>query len=71
MSKLYEVIFDQRKMWVKKKRNKGVSWGELRYACKKDDVGLNGFLKAKKEDDDWPEELDADLWKNSYYCFKS
>jgi hypothetical protein len=34
MSKLYDVIFDQCKTWVKKKRNKGVSWEELKYACK-------------------------------------
>lgn len=63
MSKLYDVIFDQCKTWVKKKRNKGVSWEELRYACKNNEAGLNDFLEAKKEDDDWPEELDADLWK--------
>lgn len=29
MSKLYDVIFDQCKTWVKKKRSKGVSWEEL------------------------------------------
>ena len=63
MSKLYDVIFDQCKTWVKKKRNKGVSWEELKYACKNNEKGLNDFLEARKEDDDWPEELDAILWK--------
>lgn len=56
MSKLYDVIFDQCKTWVKKKRNKGVSWEELKYACKNNEKGLNDFLEARKEDDDWPEE---------------
>lgn len=63
MSKLYDVIFDQCKTWVKKKRSKGVSWEELKYACKNNEEGLNDFLEARKEDDDWPEELDTILWK--------
>ena len=49
---------------MKKKRSKGVSWEELKYACKNNEEGLNDFLEARKEDDDWPEELDTILGKN-------
>ena len=63
MSVLYGVEYDQCKVWVKKKRTKGVSWEELRYACKADEQGLTQFLNQRKEDDDWPEELSSDLWE--------
>ena len=62
MGELYEFEFDQCKDWAKRKRNKNVSWDEIMYACKGDSDGLNRFLESRKEEDDWPEELNEEVW---------
>lgn len=62
MSILTATEFDDCRSWIKRKRNKNVSWDMLKLACKTDIKGLKKFLKNKIEEDDWPEQLDSVLW---------
>lgn len=60
---VFSTELDDCRRWIKKKREKNISWEELKLACKKDENGLSSFLKMRKEEDEWPEELDNNLWK--------
>ncbi len=57
--------FDSPRQWLKKKRDKGLSWDEL--ATHPVAIPLSDFLKQRIEEDDWPEineTMWADLVKN-------
>ena len=57
--------FDSPRQWLKKKRDKGVSWDEL--ASHPVTIPLSDFLKQRIEEDDWPEITESmwvDLVKN-------
>ena len=46
--------YDDCRAWIQKKNSKGISWENIRLACKSDLESLDKFLKIKQEDDDWP-----------------
>lgn len=51
------------KKWIEVKREKGKEWEEILYACKKNEEQLADFLRVRIDEDDWPEEMNCDLWK--------
>ena len=55
-------IYSEYRNWMMKRRNKGISWEELEYACKKDKNGLQAFLQAQRDLNDW--NIDLEDWKN-------
>ena len=46
--------YDDCRAWIQKKNSKGISWENIRLACKSDLESLDKFLKIEQEDDDWP-----------------
>ena len=48
---------------IKRKRNNGNTWESIYLAGKNSEQELKQFLKAQIEDNDWPEEVNVDLWK--------
>ena len=63
MSLLTDVKYDACRTWIKRKRNKGNTWESISFAGKESEQELKQFLKTRIEDDDWPEEVNVDLWK--------
>lgn len=63
MSFFYDTKYDYCKTWIKKKRDKGFTWDDLKLACKSNDKDLECFLNSHIDDDDWPEDLTASSWK--------
>lgn len=61
MGKYDSPIYDDARCWIQRKREKDVSWEEIRLACKDDVLRLASFLKSRCEEDDWPE-LSVDEW---------
>lgn len=57
------VEYDRCRAWIKMKRNLHNSWDDIRLACKSDEQGLKGFLENRKDEDNWPSELNTDIWK--------
>ena len=62
MSKYDNPCFDDCRKWIQRKWEKGVSWQELRLACKHSEEELCAFLSSRTVEDDWPE-MSADDWK--------
>ena len=63
--------FEPCKRWVKGKREREKTWDEIYFACKKDDEQLAEFLRVRIEEDDWPEEMNCDLWKALVFGMKN
>lgn len=51
--------FDSPRQWMKKKRNRGMSWDEI--ATHPVSIPLSEFLETRVEDDEWPE-MDEAMW---------
>lgn len=62
MSQYNSPIYDETRRWIQKKRERGISWADLRYACKSTDSALGEFLCARQIEDDWPP-FSTDAWK--------
>jgi hypothetical protein len=62
MGVLTSIEYDDCRKWIKRKRNKNISWENLQFACKLDRGSLEDFLKNKIEEDDWPEQMNVELW---------
>ena len=62
MSQYNSPIYDETRRWIQKKRERGISWADLRYACKSTDSALGEFLRVRQIEDDWPP-LSTDAWK--------
>ena len=63
MSIVTDVKYDLCRTWIKRKRNKGNTWESIYFAGKNSEQELKQFLKGQIEDNDWPEEVNVDLWK--------
>ena len=63
MSLVTDVKYDLCRTWIKRKRNNGNTWESIYLAGKNSEQELKQFLKAQIEDNDWPEEVNVDLWK--------
>lgn len=62
MSQYNSPIYDETRRWIQKKRERGISWADLRYACKSTDSALGEFLRTRQIEDDWPP-FSTDAWK--------
>lgn len=62
MGKYNTPRYDGPRKWIQNKRERQVSWDDLRYACKHTEEALASFLSTRGEEDDWPP-LTADEWK--------
>ncbi len=63
MSKYDSPMYDDCRIWIQKKHEKGHTWDELKYACKTDDSKLLSFLLTREVEDDWPP-LSTEEWKS-------
>ena len=63
MNFINNVEYDACRQWIKRKRNKGNTWESICFACKKSEQELKQFLTDRIEEDDWPEKINVDLWK--------
>lgn len=63
MSLVTAVEYDECRRWIKKRRNKGVSWDSLILAGKDSEDELEHFLKNAIDDYDWPPTMSVALWK--------
>ena len=59
-SELYSPVYDLPREWMKKKRNRGMSWEEI--AFHPVSYSILEFLKRHEEEDEWPA-LDAEMWQ--------
>lgn len=62
MSQYNSPIYDETRRWIQKKSERGISWADLRYACKSTDSALGEFLRTRRIEDDWPP-FSTDAWK--------
>ena len=51
--------FDSPRQWMKKKHNKGMTWGDI--ASNPVPSPLSVFLKTREEEDEWPQ-MTEDMW---------
>ena len=58
------------KKWIEVKREKGKEWEDIFYACKKNEEQLAEFLRVRIDEDDWPEEMTCELWKQFVFGMK-
>ena len=63
MTLITAVEYDECRTWIKKKRNKGMSWDALLLAGKRSEKELGEFLKNKVDEDDWPSSVNVEFWK--------
>ena len=63
MNLITAVDYDDCRKWIRKKRNKDMSWEALLLAGKESEEKLGEFIAYKVEDEDWPKSLTVDLWK--------
>ena len=61
MSRFDSPLYDDCRIWIQKKQEKGIDWPSIRLACKNDTAALAKFLLTRKEEDDWPM-LSVDDW---------
>lgn len=59
---IFGIDFDNCRTWIKTKRAKGSSWESIRYACKDSETDLDDFLERHISEDDWPADLNHDIW---------
>lgn len=55
-------VYDQPRAWIKKSRERGISWEEILLARKHDIAGLLSFLEDQVDMNFWPD-LSVDDWK--------
>lgn len=55
-------VYDQPRAWIKKSRERGISWEEILLARKHDIAGLLSFLEDQVDVNFWPD-LSVDDWK--------
>ena len=68
MSRFDSPLYDDCRIWIQKKQEKGIDWPSIRLACKNDTASLSKFLLTRKEEDDWPM-LSVDDWTQLVeYC---
>ena len=63
MSLITAVEYDECRRWIKKRRNKGLSWASLLLAGKNSEDELEEFLSNAIDDYDWPSTINPVLWK--------
>lgn len=61
MSKYDSPVFDDCRIWIQKKYERGFGWEEIKLACMKDINSLAAFLRRKVVEDDWPE-ITVEQW---------
>jgi len=64
MALITSVEYDDCRKWMKKKRNRKVAWDEIRLACKENKSELADFLKCRIDEDDWPADLNVEIWES-------
>ena len=70
MSLITAVEYDECRSWIKKKRNRGMSWDALLLAGKGSEVELGEFLANKIDEDDWPISVNVDFWKQLVHAME-
>lgn len=63
---LNDLKYDLPANWISTRREKDkgrYTWDSLRLAGKSDEAGLMAFLERQIEDNDWPEDLTPEIWK--------
>ena len=61
MGKYDSPKYDDCRLWIQKKRERGFSWENIRLACKDSITSLSSFIKQRVVEDDWPD-LSVDEW---------
>lgn len=54
--------YDPCRSWIKKRRDRNVSWEVIQYAQRADQQQLDAFLTYQKDFEYWPADLDVSVW---------
>ena len=54
--------YDEVRALIRRFRDRGMDWSDIRYANQGSEEGLASFLKRAIEEHFWPLEMDVELW---------